>query len=603
MAPGSPPGSAPSNQRIVGYCGFIPGQQHLHGETYGRSASSPLRERAAANSHGEYLFKGDVRPASKNEVTLIGPGSPQAKAQYISQGGSPVRPTRHLPGYAGHIPGLDAGLSKTFGAGTTGPLQSEAEGVSAYAGPKGHLAKTMLPRELGPPHGQSFSRAEPVKPAAEPKVPGYKGFVPGRQHVYANTFGTTTSKIFAAHETNKADKNMFLSHIDSRPSAKADITTAVDTNHIPGYAGHIPGVDAGRGNTFGDSTTGQMINLAASITTGALESPTSIAISSIPRDKGAPRPQSKGPPPKAPLPGTDLFATEKRVPGYTGFQAGSQHVFGDTFGHMTGTLRTEHQMSPDHKNKFLNYAEDRGGRKSLISMEGSSRNTITDQNTKSHLPGYAGHCPAQREAIGARFGVSTSEPLYDKASGDRWYVGEAHGIPKKSVPRPRGLPRDNGGSVHVDVDKTRLPGYTGFIQHSKDTFAKTYGATTRQLNHPPPQMSMTTDIGRPYGDWALAGNNPDSNHLPGYAGHVPGYRDRPVGSTFGDSTRPGIFNAEDTVYKLNSQRIPASMYHSGLRMSEAKKKVVRSAVQLGTNQWNHELTTTGQVFSRGLQMP
>jgi hypothetical protein len=171
---------------------------------------------------------------------------------------------------------------------------------------------------------QSFSRAEPAKPAAEPKVPGYKGFVPGRQHIYANTFGTTTSKIFAAHETNKADKNMFLSHIDSRPSAKADITTAVvshdidfpsfqvlflmslsfllprhkqDTNHIPGYAGHIPGLDAGRGNTFGDSTTGQMINLAASITTGALESPTSIAISSIPRDKGAPRPQSKGPPP------------------------------------------------------------------------------------------------------------------------------------------------------------------------------------------------------------------------------------------------------------------------------------------------------------------
>ena len=70
-----------------------------------------------------------------------------------------------------------------------------------------------------------------------------------------------------------------------------------------------------------------------------------------------------------------------------------------------------------------------------------------------------------------------------------------------------------------------------------------------------------------------------------------------------DSTRQEIFNEEDQTYKLASAHVPASMYHSGLRMSEQKKKVVKSAVQLGTDQWNHELTTTGNVFSRGLHMP
>ena len=50
----------------------------------------------------------------------------------------------------------------------------------------------------------------------EPKVPGYKGFVPGRQHVYARTFGMTTSELGSAHQKNKQDKNSFISFSDPR---------------------------------------------------------------------------------------------------------------------------------------------------------------------------------------------------------------------------------------------------------------------------------------------------------------------------------------------------------------------------------------------------
>ena len=48
-------------QRIVGYCGFLPGQQHLHGETYGHGAGTTLRERADENNSGKYLTSSDTR--------------------------------------------------------------------------------------------------------------------------------------------------------------------------------------------------------------------------------------------------------------------------------------------------------------------------------------------------------------------------------------------------------------------------------------------------------------------------------------------------------------------------------------------------------------
>eukprot|EP01051_Picozoa_sp_SAG22_P002393 SAG22_NODE_105_length_20045_cov_23.373308_2_plen_263_part_00 len=226
----------------------------------------------------------------------------------------------HLPGYSGHIPGLDAGLSKTFGSSTAGSLQKESHAISAYAGKGEVLAKSMVPRELGLAHGQGWGGPERAAsaPLSEPKVPGYKGFVPGRQHIYAHTFGHTTSKLYDAHKANKQDKNMFLTHTDRRPGTKKDITTAPSTNHIPGYAGHIPGLDAGGGATFGDATTSQLIDLAASITAngssrGQPLSPggNKIPIASIPRDKGAPHEVDLGPSPCVCLPSNLCFRVDR----------------------------------------------------------------------------------------------------------------------------------------------------------------------------------------------------------------------------------------------------------------------------------------------------
>lgn len=141
--------------------------------------------------------------------------------------------------------------------------------------------------------------------------------------------------------------------------------------------------------------------------------------------------------------GSQAAKVEKRVPGYTGFQAGSQHIFGDTYGRMTGALRSEHQVNPGDKNTFLNYEEDRGGHKHGITMESSSLDKVTDQSSRSHVPGYAGHCPAQREAIGKRFGVSTADSLYSKSRGAVWYGGQrGETVAKSMLPTQMGPPRE-----------------------------------------------------------------------------------------------------------------------------------------------------------------
>ena len=44
----------------------------------------------------------------------------------------------------------------------------------------------------------------------EPRVPGYKGYLPGRQHIYGRTYGMASSALGAEHMRNSEDKNAFL---------------------------------------------------------------------------------------------------------------------------------------------------------------------------------------------------------------------------------------------------------------------------------------------------------------------------------------------------------------------------------------------------------
>eukprot|EP01043_Picozoa_sp_COSAG02_P017518 COSAG02_NODE_795_length_17133_cov_6.577727_17_plen_426_part_00 len=422
--------------------------------------------------------------------------------------------SRHIPGYAGHIPGLDAGTEKTFGNATAKGLQAHAATVKSFAGNATNMAMNDIPRERGVAADRSpRARTAPVK--MEPKVPGYKGFVPGRQHVYARTFGMTTSDLGAAHLNNKQDKNAFINFVDprcvpslcvappvlarapastafcdphgatdilllcpcgDRPGNKDTITMSPGRNHVPGYAGHIPGLDAGATSTFGSSTTSNLLDTASKISASGSKPMNlqKMPIAEIPRERGAPRAQMYDPPTKAEPIGSPGYANEGRLPGYTGFQAGEQHVFAESQGRSTRDLRQAHVKNPSDKNSFVGYGESRTYDRATLTYAGSTCDPVTDKSSNSHVPGYAGHTPTTRDAIGQRFGKATADSLYEKSKKNVWYSGEVSArVPKHQLPREMGLPRETGGIASMPDRNNQLPGYTGFVQHSKDTFAKT----------------------------------------------------------------------------------------------------------------------------------
>ena len=103
----------------------------------------------------------------------------------------------------------------TFGNATTRSLQSHAATVKSFAGNATSKSMNEIPRERGMAYDRS-PRARTAPALMEPMVPGYKGYVPGRQHVYARTFGMTTSELGSAHQQNKQDKNAFINYTDPR---------------------------------------------------------------------------------------------------------------------------------------------------------------------------------------------------------------------------------------------------------------------------------------------------------------------------------------------------------------------------------------------------
>jgi hypothetical protein len=247
-------------------------------------------------------------------------------------------------------------------------------------------------------------------------------------------------------------------------------------NHLPGYAGHIPGLDAGSTSTFGSSTTSNLLDTASKISVSGSKPMNlkKMPIADVPRERGAARTSSRDPPAQASPLGSPDYAKEGRLPGYTGFQAGGQHVFAETQGRATRNLRQAHVNSPSHKNSFVNYGESRAGNRQLLTYAGSTCDPVTDQSSNSHVPGYAGHTPTTLDAVGQRFGKSTAESLYEKSKKNVWYSGDISGrVPKSKMPHERGLPRETGGTAAMPNRDNQVPGYTGFVQHSKDTFAKT----------------------------------------------------------------------------------------------------------------------------------
>ena len=387
--------------RIPGYQGFIPASQnHVYGKQQVASPRS-LRELTAANTEDKFQSHREHRTTGRLDITL-------------NEG------VGHVPGYAGHVPGHDdnlASVRQPFGRATRPNKLNET--MTLHGPDLGLMPKADVPtdygmsgnlRELG---GRAKLTVEPSEPARG--VPGYRGYLPGRQHHYGRSFGTTVSELEPVRNLDNKMDSMQLA-TDPRPSrisgysdgdrAPQDITIDASRAHIPGYAGFLPGLDSNVGERFGLQTSTNLLQHSASIK--PLTGPTThLAQSAICKSYGSPRPNTCDPPPVFDPASSQYLEPGQRkegdVPGYTGFHPGQQHMFGRSQGLLTTQLKEKKEsIYAGHAAELLSFTEPRVTEQQSLTMLEGTVDPITTLSSRAHIGGYTvrhtaflsrGQCP------------------------------------------------------------------------------------------------------------------------------------------------------------------------------------------------------------------
>jgi len=97
------------------------------------------------------------------------------------------------------------------------------------------------------------------------KIPGYTGFVQGRQHIHSRTFGDTSrhaekavhSTLVTTSQIPDGPQNNKLISSKAPNTSFLSLTFAKDY-HIPGYTGFIEGAKDHTGVSYGSATTTQL---------------------------------------------------------------------------------------------------------------------------------------------------------------------------------------------------------------------------------------------------------------------------------------------------------------------------------------------------------
>jgi len=284
--------SHPVAPRIPGYLGWVPGSaNHVYGCTYAESCrKGAVAERTLLNDDNPSklvdcvdsrplvgirpsdlsiagsgkLRSSDMRPETKEAKTL------KKAREFVT--GVPIREelppialdsTGNVPGYGGYVAGNQHIYSQTYGN-STRKLNAEEVTERPARFREFEADRPLVERHLqGPP---------PM---------GYTGFIPARRnHVIAQTFSKEMVSAGTAH-TAILDKTVPRSWTlpdsmpglgDSRPSGCFHSTAGgtlrfdqtftrtlgeagVARGKIPGYSGHMPGLQHAFGKTFGNMTT------------------------------------------------------------------------------------------------------------------------------------------------------------------------------------------------------------------------------------------------------------------------------------------------------------------------------------------------------------
>jgi len=268
------------------------------------------------------------------------------------------------------------------------------------------------------------------------------------------------------------------------------------------------------------------------------------------------------------------LVTKGRIPGYTGFIRGSQHIAGATYGSTTRSAQLSYGSYP----KFQEINE------AVELPTAPHKKAHAHAPPKHQIPGYCGYLTHARDHFGETYGKTTRQTgktwgntrVFDTA-GNNWDQSMALTMPdsfsldaesfrgsrsnnkpkkrceppgqKPAVPTPKAY---KGASikepfVHMRQKKEGLvPGYCGFVPHSQHVQGLTFGATTRTTQAPSnlkkawggsssmlPLEPHRTSSPTKYAQNTAAGGT--RHHLPGYTGFLQGARHK-YGNTYGSTT-------------------------------------------------------------------
>mmetsp|Transcript_13211 Transcript_13211/g.45690 ORF Transcript_13211/g.45690 Transcript_13211/m.45690 type:complete len:400 (-) Transcript_13211:139-1338(-) len=370
-------GSQQGEGRIPGYQGYIPGMKnHLIGKRY-TEATRVAADCQGVLEHGSnpsgMQVLVDNRPQGRNflyaQVAESGPKSEPVLA--------PAHVGKRRPLLNEALGETDFRLMKTVIGGQRNNPMKLTKTASLPALP--YTAKKFFT-------GQEQPEAPEL---SKGKLPGYTGHQHGAQHVYAQSYGSTTRCLAEGQEDDMRDRSLkFLHYGEERPSGDS----LQEKHRIPGYQGYIPGKDNHiYGKTYGDST-----NLAPlaedTMKTGGNASGLEELVDFRPQGGVDLYAQAIDPFPQAEKEklkvrvskgvvrtvyhekGKDHKYREKltddirevreakhRVVGYTGHVHGCQHVYAQSYGKMTRQLHggAENLTEPDTKDELLYYRDDR----------------------------------------------------------------------------------------------------------------------------------------------------------------------------------------------------------------------------------------------------
>eukprot|EP00241_Pyramimonas_parkeae_P006327 CAMPEP_0114230666 /NCGR_PEP_ID=MMETSP0058-20121206/3598_1 /TAXON_ID=36894 /ORGANISM="Pyramimonas parkeae, CCMP726" /LENGTH=391 /DNA_ID=CAMNT_0001341895 /DNA_START=151 /DNA_END=1326 /DNA_ORIENTATION=- len=351
---------------------------------------------------------------------------------------------------------------------------------------------------------------------AKGRMPGYLGHVPGmRNHVIGRRYADATVRAGDAADMMRHGVNPSgtASLVDDRPQGRhylyAQIAEGVrdEPKLAPPHVGK-------RKPLLNHATTGQIDPRLMPKVVGSLGEDRgpmkTIKCASLPTlPYGNKRFLTRKEYPEAPP--TDVRGSASKLPGYTGHQASSQHMFAQSYGRITQALNQDAGLSPAQLAKqFIHFGEER---------------PVGDSLDLHHavVPGYQGHVPGKDNYVyGKTFGASAvlaSEAnsvlqtgkspsvlasLVDhRPTGRVDLYAESHIQHKQADPTPllmhlgKGVAQPNFREVTADykireryeddvkevqTGKHHVVGYTGHVRGEQHVYSQGYGKMTRMLH-------------------------------------------------------------------------------------------------------------------------